>query len=111
MTLPFAGHRTGARSPQEARGAEDQIESAYRYLLGDLMPFGRRALIRLEHGGTDESTEHYETVTCWYGAPRATLVPTDTLEVGDAASERAHAYHSPQASAPVTITSRYEWGI
>ena len=27
------------------------------------MPFGKNARIRLEHGGTNESTEHYETVT------------------------------------------------
>ena len=37
------------------------------------MPFGRNAVIRLEHGGTNESTEHYETVTYWYGLPGASL--------------------------------------
>ena len=50
---------------------EDKIESAYRFLLADLMPFGKNARIRLEHGGTDQSTEHYETVTYWYGLPSA----------------------------------------
>ena len=33
--------------------AEDQIESAYRFLLADLMPFGRNARIQLEHGGVE----------------------------------------------------------
>ena len=74
------------------------------------MPFGRNARIQLEHGGLNESTEHYRTVTYWYGSPGASLVPTDTLQIGDADSERAHRYHSPQASDPYTITSRYEWG-
>jgi len=111
MTLPFFGHPTGARSPELARSEEDKIESAYRFLLGDLMPFGRNARICLEHGGTDESTEHYETVAYWYGQPRATLRPTDELFVGDAASERAHAYASPTSSEPVTVHSRYEWGV
>ncbi len=111
MTLPFAGHPVGARNAQEARGAEDLIESAYRFLLADLMPFGHRALIRLEHGGENQSTEHYETVTYWYGAPGPALVKTDELQLGDAASERAHRYESPQASAPYEITSRYEWGV
>lgn len=111
MTLAFAGHPTGARSAGEARNDEDRIESAYRFLLADLMPFGKRAVIQLEHGGRDESTEHYQTVTYWYGAPRAFLVKTDELRIGDTASEARHAYVSPQASAPYEITSRYEWGV
>ena len=88
MTLPLAGHPCGARSAKEAKCDEDLIESAYRFLLADLMPFGRRAVIRLEHGGENQSTEHYETVAYWYGAPAATLVQTDELKIGDAASER-----------------------
>ncbi len=92
MTLPFAGHPVGARNIREATNAEDQIHSAYRFLLADLMPFGKNAVIRLEHGGNNESTEHYKTVTYWYGLPGASLVKTDELKIGDAASERAHNY-------------------
>jgi len=110
MTLPFAGHPTGARSTKESKDPEDLIESAYRFLLADLMPFGRRAIIRLEHGATNTSTEHYESVTYWYGAPHATLVKTDELAVGDPESEKTHGYASPDASAPEELTSRYEWG-
>jgi hypothetical protein len=110
MTLPFAGHPVGARNAKEVRDNEDKIESAYRFLLADLMPFGRNARICLEHGGTNESTEHYETVTYWYGSPGASLRRTDELHVGDADSEKAHRYHSPDASAH-EITSRYEWGV
>lgn len=111
MTLPFAGHPTGVRSPKEAKNAEDQIESAYRFLLADLMPFGKNAVIQLEHGGTDESTEHYRTVTYWYGLPAASLVRTDSLKVGDAASETRHQYVSPDASSPYEIRSIYEVGV
>ena len=111
MTLPFVGHPTGARSLQSARNDEDKIESAYRFLLGDLMPFGRNAVIRLEHGGVDDSTEHYQTVTYWYGRRGASLVKSDTLKIGDLASEQVHRYISPQASEPYEITSRYEWGV
>jgi hypothetical protein len=50
-------------------------------------------------------------VTYWYGAPGVSLRRTDELQIGDAASEKAHDYHSPDASAPVEITSRYEWGV
>jgi hypothetical protein len=111
MSLPFAGHPVGARSVQAAVNDEDKIESAYRFLLGDLMPFGKNAVIRLEHGGMDESTEHYETVAYWYGLPSPSLVETDRLQIGDTDAEMAHAYSSPQASAPYAISSRYEWGV
>jgi hypothetical protein len=111
MTLPFAGHPVGAPSEKAALNDEDKIESAYRFLLGDLMPFGKNAVIRLEHGGEDESTEHYEAVTCWYGAPAPSLVKTDELDVGRPESERPHHYWSSQASEPVEIMSRYEWGV
>ena len=111
MTLPFAGHPNGARNEKEAKNDEDKIESAYRFLLADLFPFGKRAVIRLEHGGENQSTEHYKTVTYWYGVNRPTLIKTDELKIGDANSEKAHRYVSPDASPPYQITSRYEWGV
>jgi hypothetical protein len=111
MTLPFAGHPVGAAKVQDAKNDEDKVESAYRFLLADLMPFGKNAHIELEHGGTNESTEHYETVTYWYGTPSPSLRQTDELKVGDVESEKAHDYRSPDASAPYEITSRYEWGV
>ncbi len=110
MTLPLAGHPVGARNHEEAKSDEDLIQSAYRFLLADLMPFGKRARITLEHGGRNQSREHYETVTFWYGLPSPSLVLTDTVDIGDTASEEAHAYRSPEASPPRTILSRYEWG-
>ena len=110
MTLPFAGHPVGARNLKEAKSDEDKIHSAYRFLLADLMPFGKNAVISLEHGGINQYAEPYETVAYWYGAPAASLVKTDVLDVGDAASEQAHGYVSPDASKPYEITSRYEWG-
>ncbi|HEX4144815.1 MAG TPA: DUF2961 domain-containing protein [Pirellulales bacterium] len=111
MALPFAGHPVGAPNPAAAKTAEDKIQSAYRFLLSDLMPFGRNARICLEHGGQNDSTDHYQTVTYWYGAPRPTLVETDTLKIGDAESERSHHYLSPDASAVYEINSRYELGV
>jgi hypothetical protein len=110
-TLPLAGHPIGAASARAALGVEDKVESAYRFLLADLMPFGKNALIRLEHGGEDESDQHYETVTYWYGLPAPSLIQTDELAVGDAASEKQHHYLATQASPPYELTSRYEWGV
>ena len=125
-SLPLMGHPVGSLAacgnwvperPTCPEGApavtsdEDKIESEYRYLLADLMPFGKNALIRLEHGGVDDSKEHYETIAYWYGLPSPSLVQTDVLQIGDARSERDHGYDSPQASPPYTISSRYEWGV
>lgn len=110
MTLPLAGHPTGVRKPEFAKDPEELIQSAYRFLLADLMPFGKRAVIRFEHGAVNTSEERYTSVTYWYGLPAASVVLTDTLEIGDAESEKAHGYVSPDASEPYTITSRYEWG-
>jgi Protein of unknown function (DUF2961) len=110
-TLPFAGHPTGAPSPSQMLAPEDGIESAYRYLLSDLFPFGRRARIQLEHGGEDDSTEHYTSVALWYGLPGACLVETDSFQVGDPTDEAAHDYLAPAVSTVETLTSRYEWGV
>jgi hypothetical protein len=111
MTLPFAGHPVGSPDPLRAKNDEDRIQSAYRFLLADLMPFGKNARIQLEHGSANQSTEHYETVTYWYGLPSPSLVKTDELDVGDIESEQGHDYFSPEAGAPYEITSRYEWGV
>jgi hypothetical protein len=111
MTLPFYGHPVGAKSARAAVNEKDRIESAYRFLLADAMPFGKNAVVRLEHGGIDDSTQHYETVTYWYGLPSPSLIETDRLQIGDATSERSHRYISPDASHPYTIESRYEWGV
>ncbi|MBO0720592.1 MAG: DUF2961 domain-containing protein, partial [Blastocatellia bacterium] len=110
MTLPFAGHPVGARNAKEAKNDADQIQSAYRFLLADLMPFGKNARICFEHGADNKSTEHYETVAYWYGAPSPSLILTDKLQIGDPASEKAHGYLSPEASPVYEITSRYELG-
>jgi len=110
MTLPLAGHPIGAGSRAQAVSAADRIESAYRFLLADLMPFGKNARIQLEHGGSNESTQHYETVAYWYGLPSPSLIETDELAVGDTSSERRHRYVSPDASPVYRLRSRYEWG-
>lgn len=110
MTLPFAGHPVG-RPPNQQETALDRIHSAYRFLLSDLMPFGRNARITLEHGGEDQSNEHYATVTYWYGLHQSALALTDEFDVGDADDERAHNYQSPDATPPETLSSRFEWGV
>jgi hypothetical protein len=111
MTLPFAGHPCGAPTKSKANHGKDLIESAYRFLIADIMPFGNRAVIGFEHGGENLSSEHYEAVTYWYGLPSPSLIKTDEIDIGNVVSENSHAYNSPQASAVTSVTSRYERGI
>lgn len=111
MTLPLAGHPCGAVDKASSKHPKDLIESAYRFLLADLMPFGKRAVIQFEHGGENLSTEHYEAVSYWYGLPKASLLLTDEIDVGNAQSEKLHQYNSPEASAVYPLTSRFEAGL
>ena len=110
MTLPFAGKPVG-RPPKLAKTDLDRVHSAYRFLLSDLMPFGKNARITLEHGGVNEFAEHYQTVTYWYGVNKPFLVLTDMFDVGSEADEKFHEYHSPDATPPERVSSRFEWGV
>jgi len=110
MTLPFAGHPVGTRK-KDAKDEKDLLNSAYRFLIADIFPFGNRAVIGLEHGGTNESTEHYSGVVYWYGIDSPSLVLTDHFHCCDEKIEvREHEYKSPTAGEPYTLVSRYEWG-
>jgi hypothetical protein len=111
MTIPFAGHPVGCRRKEDAKSEDDLVQSAYRFLLSDLMPFGRNARITFEHGGQSDVPEHYRSVTFWYGINQPCLVISDQFNVGDPADERAHDYQSPTASDVQAVESRYEWGV
>ncbi len=110
MTLPFAGHPVG-RPVGKMKTDLDKIHSAYRFLLSDLIPFGKNARFTLEHGGANDSTEHYETVTYWYGLQSAALQLTDEFDVGNDKSEADHRYLSPDATPTEALASRHEVGV
>jgi hypothetical protein len=110
MTLPFAGHPVGL-PVKKMKTDLDRIHSAYRFLLSDLIPFGKNARFTLEHGGRNDSQEHYETVTYWYGLQQPGIVLTDEFDVGHKASEAEHNYASPDASSPEEVVSRHEVGV
>ncbi|MHC4737965.1 MAG: DUF2961 domain-containing protein [Planctomycetota bacterium] len=109
MTIPLAGHPVGAEK-KKAKCEKELINSAYRFLIADIFPFGRRAVIGLEHGGVNDSKEHYSGVVYWYGIDSPSLVLTDELNVCDEKDVEAHNYDSPMASEAYGLVSRYEWG-
>ena len=108
MTLPFAGHPVGKRGRNQPE--LDQINSAYRFLISDILPFGKNARIQLEHGAENDHQEHYSAVVYWYGIDQPTVVLSDSFSVCDPEEAKAHSYHSPDASEPYELDSRYEWG-
>jgi hypothetical protein len=73
-----------------------------------MIPFNTSIKVGIEHGGENDTNDtNMQCVAFYYkqDAPLATL--TDTLDVGNAASEAAHAYTSP-GSAFVSQTNTYE---
>lgn len=109
MTIPLAGHPVG-KQKKDAITDKDLINSAYRFLIADFFPFGKRAVVNLEHGGTNASQEHYSGVAYWYGIDSPSLVLTDELAVFNPEDAIRHGYTSPTASRPYVLVSRYEWG-
>src|SRR4029079_13131369 len=80
-------------------------------MLSDLIPFGKNARFTLEHGGQNETDEHYETVIYWYGLQQPAIVLTDELNIGSLAGEESHQYVSPDATEPELVESRHEEGV
>ncbi len=109
MTLPFVGHPVGLEE-KSVITEKDLVNSAYRFLIADHFPFGRRAVIGLEHGATNNKMEHYSAVTYWYGIDSPSLVLTDEVNVTNKESMRLHNYNSPTAEEPYSLVSRYEKG-
>ena len=59
-------------------------------------------------GPGDDVAADYSTTAFWYGAATPSLRRTDTLTVGNAASERDHGYTSSGPGPVTTLTSAFE---
>ena len=111
MTLPFAGHPVGARSAEGgAVSAEDKIESAYRFLLADLMPFGKNARDppgARRHQRIDRALRDGHLLV----RPARRLAGQDRRAADRRRGQRAQpSVRLARSLAPYEITSRYEWG-
>lgn len=105
-TLPFNGnpsHQVGTY------GCPDNVDctSAYRLTIADAVPFDSSISYDIEHGFDfrapgggvgDDVAADYSSTAFWYGVSGAGQKTTDTLTVGDAASEAAHGYTSGAAA-------------
>jgi hypothetical protein len=107
-SLGLYGHPVGRMGGRIGDDPRELINSAYRYLLADLVPFGRRAVLELKHGSHNDGREHYEGVAYWYGTNDASLILTDTVDV--CAGGPTHGLVSSDAQPPYELTSRFENG-
>ncbi len=109
MSLPLAGHPIG-KFREKARNEKDLINSAYRFLIADYFPFGKRALITIENGQVNSMQEPCSGVTYWYGINKASLILTDELNVCHPIDRERHNYSSPHAEPCYAFLSRFEIG-
>ncbi len=104
VTLPLAGLPSASSNPPSAGG--DGV-ALYRFLIADSIPFNNRLVVNWEHGGANESTNHYRATMLWYGTPTETAVASDDLLPAAPASARSHGYASP-ADRMSALTAAYE---
>jgi len=80
----------------------------YRQMITDAVPFHSSLSFGIEHGPVDDVQANYSSTAYWYGRSTVVQRTTDTLDVGDVASELAHHYGTAGAAPVTTVTSTYE---
>jgi hypothetical protein len=66
--------------------------SAYRFNLGDLVPFLSSIRVAIQHGSTDDNIVPYASVAYYYLNGQALSSKTDSMDPGDATAVAAHSY-------------------
>ncbi|MEW5719857.1 MAG: glycoside hydrolase family 172 protein, partial [Chloroflexota bacterium] len=64
----------------------------YRLFLADAIPFHKHLTVGIEHGQTNDVSEEAWALAYYYHKPTPRAILTDTLDVGNAASESSHEY-------------------
>jgi hypothetical protein len=90
VTLPT--HGNPAQPATSPRRPGLTLRSAYRLFLGDAIPFSDHIRLAIEHGPTNDVPAEMSSLVFYYAIEPATLRQTDTIEIGAAASESAHAF-------------------
>ena len=104
---PFSLPVQGSPAQMLAPGGRGET-SAYRLFLADNIPFYRSLLAGFQVGPTGTLQADYAAVAYWYGRSRPSLVPGDILDVGNAASAKAHALHTAGLQWSGSLSSVYQ---
>ena len=80
--------------------------ACYRFFLQDAIGFRNHLRAGIEHGGTNDADVEVWTLAYYYYKPNPRTTLTDTLDVGNTASESAHSYviNTPTFSGSRTYT-------
>ena len=82
--------------------------SMLRLLTGDFYPFRSSLRITVEGGsGKRGGTDVRSGLIFWYGEPRPAMALTDSLDLGNAESEKQHEYIAPKSNVSI-LTSAFE---
>lgn len=81
--------------------------SAYRLHINDVIPFTNSADFGIEHGGTDDTASNYSSVAFYYAINNPSTTLTDSLDIGDSASETSHSYSIINGNNIPSSTFRY----
>ncbi|MFA6097657.1 MAG: DUF2961 domain-containing protein [Candidatus Paceibacterota bacterium] len=108
FSLPTHGAtaNTGLYSSTAAAGSLS-MNSQYRFFISDLIPFRKHIKIGVEHGsGNNRAVEEW-TLAYYYFKPDASMVLTDTIDIGTSASETSHGYAITNQASLGTLNSFY----
>ena len=98
FTNPLNGNTSDEISTATAGTGDCRVNqgctSAYRLLIADAVPFSSWIIFGIQHGGTDNYQANYASTAFWYGQVTPVATQTDSLTIGDTASEQAHGYTS-----------------
>jgi hypothetical protein len=72
--------------------AQNDGRAMYRFLLADAIPFRTHVHFAIQHGGVDDVPVTSSLLAYYYAQPGPRMTHTDTLTVGDTASEAGHGY-------------------
>ena len=89
FTLPT--HGSPASAATSGRRPGFGLRAMYRLLLGDAIVFTNRIRLGVEHGPGNDVPAEMHGLVFYYASPDATVLETDSILLGDPASEAAHA--------------------
>ncbi len=88
--------------------ADEDWTSCYRWHLADRIPFRSALRATMEHGWENNIDVTYASVAFWYGRPQSLLTHVDAFDIGDPASEAAHAFVTNGAADLYTLDAAYD---
>ena len=108
FTDPLNGNTSQALNGTNGCPAGTDCYDAYRLLIGDAVEFDSQIDYGIEHGGHDNVQANYSTTTLWYGNGTPAETGTDSIQLGNNASEQAHDFQTDSRASADSLSSAYE---